>query len=361
MGNEHKNKQTGGSTSAAGKSSSSSAGSKQDDHELLRLAPTELVNRLHKAESDKIKLLNERGEMVKDINQRVQMYMGEIRNLKERNQKLQDDNQELRDLCCFLDDDRQKGRKLAREWQRFGRYTASVMRQEVATYQGKLHELECRQQELVKDNLDLKDLCLYLDEERVSGHNVCSQCGMPSSSQAQAQAHTQRDDGDGSSSSTNNDEATLPSISSYSASNHEEQPHRGYINEQVLQYIRSLERRIQQLEEQLQPVVPPQKPPRLITDGGKLMLKPLQPPPYRKPPCPPKATTRPSVTLMETNTGRKPEAVVHAMKVLEVYEKLEKENKMEADVDLDMAEGERALVKEMCNVVWRKLEDGSVN
>lgn len=59
----------------------------------------------------------------------------ELRTLKETNQLLSDDNQELRDLCCFLDDDRQKGRKLAREWQRFGRYTASVMRQEVSTYQ----------------------------------------------------------------------------------------------------------------------------------------------------------------------------------------------------------------------------------
>lgn len=59
----------------------------------------------------------------------------ELRTLKEANQRLSDDNQELRDLCCFLDDDRQKGRKLAREWQRFGRYTASVMRQEVSAYQ----------------------------------------------------------------------------------------------------------------------------------------------------------------------------------------------------------------------------------
>lgn len=59
----------------------------------------------------------------------------EIHSLKELNQRLNSDNQELRDLCCFLDDDRQKGRKLAREWQRFGRYTASVMRQEVSTYQ----------------------------------------------------------------------------------------------------------------------------------------------------------------------------------------------------------------------------------
>lgn len=70
--------------------------------------------------------------------------------------RLQDDNQELRDLCCFLDDDRQKGRKLAREWQRFGRYTASVMRQEVSSYQGKLRELDNRQHELIRDNLELK-------------------------------------------------------------------------------------------------------------------------------------------------------------------------------------------------------------
>ena len=80
----------------------------------------------------------------------------EIRSLKEANQRLNDDNQELRDLCCFLDDDRQKGRKLAREWQRFGRYTASVMRQEVSAYQNKLKELDNKQHELIKDNLELK-------------------------------------------------------------------------------------------------------------------------------------------------------------------------------------------------------------
>ena len=87
---------------------------------------------------------------------RMQTYVNEIRALKEANQRLGDDNQELRDLCCFLDDDRQKGRKLAREWQRFGRYTASVMRQEVSAYQNKLRELDNKQQELIKDNLELK-------------------------------------------------------------------------------------------------------------------------------------------------------------------------------------------------------------
>lgn len=73
------------------------------------------------------------------LSSNFQSLLAELRSLKEANQRLSDDNQELRDLCCFLDDDRQKGRKLAREWQRFGRYTASVMRQEVSAYQVIFH------------------------------------------------------------------------------------------------------------------------------------------------------------------------------------------------------------------------------
>lgn len=141
--------------------------------------------------------------------------LAELRSLKEANQRLSDDNQELRDLCCFLDDDRQKGRKLAREWQRFGRYTASVMRQEVSAYQSKLRQLDDKQQELIRDNLELKELCLYMDEERTNvaatlavAASACGACGTPV-----AVRPSLRDDGDGSSSSTNADEP-MPAMSS---------------------------------------------------------------------------------------------------------------------------------------------------
>lgn len=53
----------------------------------------------------------------------------------------------------------------------------------------------------------------------------------------------------------------------------------------------------------------------------------------------------------------RPEAVVHAMKVLEVHEQLDKTTDSELEFE-ELAEGEKALVREMCNVVWRKLEDG---
>ena len=134
-----------------------------------------------------------------DLQAQLTDCLEKIAELKEQNDRLNQDNKELRDLCCFLDDDRQKGKRLAREWQKFGRYTAKVMRQEVTqfqpishrrinlntklldniflpnltfstfqvvAYQKKLQQLDGKQQELVKDNFELKDLCLYLDEER---------------------------------------------------------------------------------------------------------------------------------------------------------------------------------------------------
>ncbi|CAG9113347.1 unnamed protein product [Plutella xylostella] len=227
-----------------------------------------------------------------DQRRQVQSLLDEIKSLKEANRRLSDDNQELRDLCCFLDDDRQKGRKLAREWQRFGRYTASVMRQEVSAYQSKLRELDDKQQELIRDNLELKELCLYLDEERE--RSTCVNCGRA--------AGRERDDGDGSSSGTNAEEQPRPPP-----------PHppvtHPQLAERTVQYVRDLEQKVRRLE----------------AEKG-----------------------------VNGAINERPEAVVRALQVLEVRERVERERRRPAP-DLDM--GEQALVREMCNVVWGKLED----
>uniref|UniRef100_A0AAV2JES1 Coiled-coil domain-containing protein 85C n=1 Tax=Knipowitschia caucasica TaxID=637954 RepID=A0AAV2JES1_KNICA len=65
----------------------------------------------------------------------------------------------------------------------------------------------------------------------------------------------------------------------------------------------------------------------------------------------------PSPTGLYLSPGQKPEAVVHAMKVLEVHEKLDRTNTQEYEEDL--SEKEKAIVREMCNVVWRKLGDAA--
>lgn len=285
---------------------------------------------------------------VQDQSRHMQSLLLDLRALKEQNQHLADDNQELRDLCCFLDDDRQKGRKLAREWQRFGRYTASVMRQEVSAYQNKLRELDNKQQELIKDNLELKELCLYLDEER--GNAICPSCGSSTTTT------NLRDDGDGSSSSTNADEPAVPQQFSpngprRSASRerllHENLARqRSTFNDQIMQYVRNLEQRVKQLEEDK----------RSLTHKINQIATTTGDPSLAVPPDPPVGGL----------SGR-PEAVVRALQVLEVREQLEREGRPPERGEIgsdgstqqpDMDDGQKALLWEMCNVVWRKLEEG---
>uniref|UniRef100_A0A1B0D0J5 Uncharacterized protein n=1 Tax=Phlebotomus papatasi TaxID=29031 RepID=A0A1B0D0J5_PHLPP len=276
-------------------------------------------------------------------NRHLQSLIAELRALKEVNQRLSDDNQELRDLCCFLDDDRQKSRKLSREWHRFGRYTASVMRQEVSAYQNKLRQLDDKQQELIRDNLELKDLCLYLDEERANAAamaRVCSNCGA-------TMEPVVRDDGDGSSSSTNADEP-MQTIRNFERSIPELNI-RPTITDQTLQYVRSLERRIRQLEEEntTRTTPTPQAPATNVSQNTG------------------------SQGLPDPISGR-PEAVVRALQVLEVREQLERDHRHRGHISLgdstspsvQMDDGEKALVREMCNVMWRnggKLDDTSSN
>ncbi|KAM9345098.1 uncharacterized protein ABDE67_013994 [Symphorus nematophorus] len=140
--------------------------SKINDEELLKWGKDELVRRLRRAEAEKRGVIVEHGNLMREVNRRLQQHLNEIRSLKDVNQKLQEDNQELRDLCCFLDDDRQKGKRVSREWQRLGRYSAGLMRKEVAIYLQKLKELEQRQVEVIRENLELKEVCLMLEEER---------------------------------------------------------------------------------------------------------------------------------------------------------------------------------------------------
>ncbi|VDM77483.1 unnamed protein product, partial [Strongylus vulgaris] len=140
-----------------------------------------MKHRCKMLDSENQRLMRVQNELILDANRRVenskwefievqnfdfQMHVNEIRMLKEDNKKLTTTNKELRDLCCYLDDDRQKTRRLAREWQKFGRYSSQVMKQEMSLYQQRLREVEERHNETLRENEELKQLCLYLDEQR---------------------------------------------------------------------------------------------------------------------------------------------------------------------------------------------------
>lgn len=78
-----------------------------------------------------------------------------------------------------------------------------------------MRQLDDKQQELIRDNLELKELCLYLDEERANAAasvpTSCTNCGAPVRCVAASSTGAPlRDDGDGSSSSTNDE--PMPSV-----------------------------------------------------------------------------------------------------------------------------------------------------
>ncbi|XP_011672359.1 coiled-coil domain-containing protein 85C isoform X3 [Strongylocentrotus purpuratus] len=147
------------------------------DEELKKLSWEDVVKRLRWCEKERMKLLSNQGGSVKEIEHLLMLKTNEIQALKIENQKLHGDNVELRELCCFLDDDRQKGKKVSTEWQRFGQYTTNVMRNGVSTYQDKLRELEERQEKLCQENVELRELCFLLDQERTGNQSTLLSLG----------------------------------------------------------------------------------------------------------------------------------------------------------------------------------------
>lgn len=69
------------------------------------------------------------------------------------------------------------------------------------------------------------------------------------------------------------------------------------------------------------------------------------------------SNTNTSVGSSEILSSR-PEAVVRALQILEVREQLERDRAGNSSISPEhMDDGEKALLREMCNVVWRKLEE----
>ncbi|XP_074472622.1 coiled-coil domain-containing protein 85C-B isoform X2 [Sebastes fasciatus] len=373
------------------------------DEEMLRCSKEELVRRLRRVDGEKMNLMIEHGNMMKDINRRLQVHLHEIRSLKEINQKLQDDNHELRELCCFLDDDRQKGKKLSREWQRFGRHTASAMWKEVGNYMMKLKELEANQDTVLRENSELKEIILMLDEERNGAGSRSSIDSQSSLTNLNGGTGTVRDVGDGSSTSStgsagspdhhnhNHNHIHKPatengklgttirrSMDDLSASHHHRSIPNG-LNDSPSNYIRQLETKVRILEDDNNKLLTQaynryslsQLPTKKCNPGDLRALRKgmtlyhsesqLSSLPQRQDAMH-KGTGRLPTSESSPATGylscvQKPEAVVHAMKVLEVHENLDKQ--VPEDYEDDLSEKEKAIVREMCNVVWRKLGDAA--
>ena len=85
---------------------------------------------------------------------------------------------------------------------------------------------------------------------------------------------------------------------------------------------------------------------RLLEAGSEYPLSKTFSPLSSPPPLKPAAVT----ANIEAESGSRPESVTNAMKVLEVHEQILEKCLDSDETSDDLGDGEKALVREMCNV-----------
>uniref|UniRef100_A0A670ZEX2 Coiled-coil domain containing 85B n=1 Tax=Pseudonaja textilis TaxID=8673 RepID=A0A670ZEX2_PSETE len=113
-----------------------------DKADLAGCSKEELVCCLHWKEAEKLAALVQCCRLIQGVNWQLQEHLREVCKLKAVNGRLQVENCELHDFCCFLDEDLLKVKCLAHHWQLFGNHAVQVLYDEVASCLHKLAGLE---------------------------------------------------------------------------------------------------------------------------------------------------------------------------------------------------------------------------
>ena len=69
-------------------------------------------------------------------------------------------------MCRYLDEAYCRSRRLGQEWQCFGRYTAEILKEEIAGSESKDRVTREELSRLARENKELKEMCLFLDKSR---------------------------------------------------------------------------------------------------------------------------------------------------------------------------------------------------
>jgi hypothetical protein len=80
-------------------------------------------------------------------------------------------NDDLKELCFLLDEERYKMHQLAEQWKHFGTTSIHKLESQIVDYQEKLNDLEERQILLLKENDFLKSLVSQLMITSISRHS----------------------------------------------------------------------------------------------------------------------------------------------------------------------------------------------
>lgn len=279
----------------------------------------DLAQLLRASENEKLRLTAEHSRTMKEVNRKLQASVHEIQCLQEHNKKLLEEHEELRDLCCFLDSTSQKEQRAIKEWQKFGKYTSDAMQSNVKTVHNKLNSLEASLDRLIKENIELKELCLLLADDRP--HEI-----------DQENLQVCRDAGDGSSGSSPSNEK-IP-IHVMANRNYNIRDNLSVLNDDAIHYLRYLETRVSYLE----------------TENSRLLQEnQLKFPDYQD--------YRKFVLTAEPSSGTKKLRGMQLPMVMNVSQTENSSSRIKSQHDDEMDESEKTIVRQMCSVVCRKFGD----
>lgn len=216
---------------------------KTDTDLLNQFSTDDLVYRIKSLETKNRKLLFENGCLVRDLN-------SNLANVQYCKQEMS----QLRDLCCYLDDERTKARLTATEW-------AFKLKKEINSYSRKLGELESKQFELVRENYELKQLCLLLD--RVGENANDKDEDTPKEKSANDQPQDCK-------ANSRHKETRSDHTAGHQDATSEPVKQRSLLNNKVMNYIVMLETKLEQCEEQRRSAL------SLLTDREMPLEEPIR-------------------------------------------------------------------------------------
>ncbi|KAL3113025.1 hypothetical protein niasHT_013490 [Heterodera trifolii] len=132
-------------------------------------------------EMENARLMENVGKIIAESNRRIECHLKEIHCLKEQMDTQRRSNGELLRWAQSAEEESQRAKELSKEWQKFGQCNSQLMKKELHSHQHQMNQLEAKTAKLTTENLELKRLCLYLDEQRQAFWRELSSAGQTKS------------------------------------------------------------------------------------------------------------------------------------------------------------------------------------
>uniref|UniRef100_A0A0N4ZQG3 PH domain-containing protein n=1 Tax=Parastrongyloides trichosuri TaxID=131310 RepID=A0A0N4ZQG3_PARTI len=125
-----------------------------------------IYQRLNLLEYENQKLMESHGMLVNESNRRSEIQIMEMARLRKKINETEAINEELKALCTMFEKETKKSRQIIKEKDKINIYSSNLIKNELEILKEKIKNLSYINEQLMIENDELKKLCLYLDNQR---------------------------------------------------------------------------------------------------------------------------------------------------------------------------------------------------